>query len=292
MSGESKKIPRKLWIYWHQGLAEAPFVVNKCCESWTRENPDWEVTILDKNSFSNYIRLDLPEEIISGLPLSKISNLIRLQLLSEYGGVWADATTYCMKPLNEWIDDYCPSGFFVFSRPGPDRLISSWFIAGEKDCPIFARLLSKHISFFRENKFNNEGKTNRKILKRLNNLLNRSDKTTRFWFSPVVTKLIRVYPYFLFHYLFERLVAKDRECRKIWQEMKKVSADGPHKIQILGIFSPLNDEIKAEIDNKRTPLYKLTWKYDHSKYTSASILYYLLEGRDSENFEPDDTTLR
>ena len=77
--------------------------------------------------------------------------------------------------------------------------------------------------------------------------------------------------------MFYRVVTTDALCRKIWDNTKKISADEPHKIQKYGPFFPLNNSIKQEIDEKHTPIYKLTWKYDHIKYIPSSVLYYLLE---------------
>ncbi len=109
--------------------------------------------------------------------------------------------------------------------------------------------------------------------------LNRSEKTTKYWFSPLVTKLLKVYSYFVFHYLFERLVSENSECWKIWDETKKISADGPHKIGKYGFFSPVNEDIKKEVDEKHVPIYKLKWKLDHRRYSPSTLLYYLLEGK-------------
>jgi len=79
--------------------------------------------------------------------------------------------------------------------------------------------------------------------------------------------------------LFERLVSENSECRRIWDETKKIRADGPHKIQKYGFFSPVNEDIKKEVDEKHVPLYKLTWKYDHRRYSPSTLLYYLFEGK-------------
>lgn len=279
MRNEQDLIPRTIWVLWYQGQADAPFLVQKCIDSWVKQNPTWEVVILNNDNLGEYIVSDLPADKLESISLTEQSNLVRLQLLSDYGGVWADATTICMAPLDEWIDDYARSGFFAFERPGVDRIMSSWFIASVKNGPIVSKLRSHYCAFFLKNEFNIKGKRKQKILRRLERILNKSEKTTRFWFSPIVTKIFKVCPYFIFHYMFERLVSKDSECKTIWKNTKKVSADLPHRIQRAGIFSPLNEEYKAEIDERHVPVYKLTWKYDHHKYGPSSLLHYLLEGR-------------
>ena len=53
---------------------------------------------------------------------------IRIEILHLHGGVWADATTICAKPLDEWLPERMGTGFFAFERPAQDRMIASWFL--------------------------------------------------------------------------------------------------------------------------------------------------------------------
>jgi hypothetical protein len=250
-------------------------------DSWVQMNPSWDVIILDNDNLEKYVELDVPDKILDNLSLNHKSDLVRLLLLSRYGGVWADATTFCMSPLNEWIDDYAISGFFCFHKPVRGSLMASWFIAAEKECPIVLELTERLRSFWLNNEFDVSTGFKRRIVRLLRAILNRSHKTTKYWFSPLVVKLLKVYPYRVIHFLFERVVSTDPECRSIWERTRKVSADGPHRIQRSGFFSPPNEDIKREIDEKRFPVYKLTWKYDHGKYSSSTLIYYLLEGRNT-----------
>lgn len=269
-------IPRRIWLLWFQGISKAPLLVRRCVDSWIAMNPGWDVTILDESNLSEFIYLDLPEHCLAGHSPAHRADLIRLHLLSEYGGVWADATTYCMKPLDEWVDACAESGFFAFNKPGRDRLISNWFLVAEKGCPLVVKLKDRMTAFFRDNQFRIDtrfGITRRLLAK----VLNRTARTTRYWFSPVVTKLLKVYPYFVFHYMFERLIAEDQECGEIWRQTKKISAHGPHKIQFRGMFSPLTEDMKKEIDERKVAVYKLDWRYDERNYAPSTLLYYLLE---------------
>ena len=70
------------------------------------------------------------------LPQRFHADVLRLQLLSEHGGVWADATILCHRPLDAWLPLMAAQGFFTFTDPGPDRLVSSWFIASQARGPI------------------------------------------------------------------------------------------------------------------------------------------------------------
>lgn len=151
-----KSIPKKLWIYWAQGESESPLIVQKCISSWRKHNPDWEITILDANNLKQYVQFPTLSE---SLPLRYHANLLRTKLLNQYGGVWADATTYCHRPLSEWLPLVSNSGLFMFGNAAQDRDIENWFIASTKNNPLihswqnrlekyYLKMKRKHPSYF------------------------------------------------------------------------------------------------------------------------------------------------
>lgn len=130
-----KTIPKRVWIYWAQGEVNSPFVVQECIDSWRKHNPDWEIKVLDENNLASFVELP---ELPNMLPVRYQANLLRTMLLKQYGGVWADATTYCHRPLNEWLPLLANSGFFMFTNPTQDRDIENWFIASSINHPLIA----------------------------------------------------------------------------------------------------------------------------------------------------------
>lgn len=272
-------LPKKIWMYWEQGEEQAPFLVKKCIASWKIENPDWEVIVLDRVSLENYIDISVHGDIWSTLPVEKVSNLIRMILLDQYGGVWADATAFCVKPLTSWLFQTNHLGFFVFNRPGKTRLISNWFIASEPNNLLLSSLLNKYIAFFTQNKFLQSGKLKQFLLKRLSFFFNRNIRTTRYWMSPFVLKIFRVHPYWIHHFMFADLVAKDPACYEIWNASVKLSGKTPHTLFRYGMLNPPNLAILEKLKSEDAPVYKLTWKYDEDLYTEGSLLHYLFEGK-------------
>ncbi len=127
------EIPKFIWIYWEQGEKQAPFLVKSCINRWRNINSDWEVIILNKDNLAEYINLP---KLPNYLPVRYQANLLRTMLLNKYGGVWVDATTYCHRPLSEWLPLLASSGFFMFSNPAEDRDIENWFIASTKSNPL------------------------------------------------------------------------------------------------------------------------------------------------------------
>ncbi len=274
----NEKIPRKLWTLWYQGLSNAPYVVQKCFESWLKKNPTWDVVLIDSSNVNNYVDLKVPENILENLSKVHQSELVRLAILSKYGGVWADVTTFCTKPLDDWIDDYSTSGFFAFHKPGPDRLMENWFMASTKENPLILKLNDRISEYWIENDF---PKLTRWQFKIINKYLVRffcmSTKTTKYWFSPIFTKYLKIYPYFVLFYMFERVVSTDPESQSIWENTKKISAKLPLLIWKKGLLSSPTKSILKQMNSEYIPLFKVTYRYDNEKYSPDTLLYYLIE---------------
>lgn len=126
-------VPRILWLHWAQGLESAPPVVQFCMESWRRHNPNWDIRIIDAEAAAALVPLD---DVSPSLPHRYRANALRLRLLRTHGGIWADATTWCHRPLDEWLPLVGASGFFVFSPAGPSRQLDNWFIASMPEHPL------------------------------------------------------------------------------------------------------------------------------------------------------------
>ncbi len=278
MEVESCSIPRIIWIMWYQGFDEAPEVVQKCLASWKKYNPTWKIISLDKNNLENNINLrDVVDIHRKDISIQEVSNIVRINLLAKYGGVWVDATCFCCQSLDDWIDYYASSGFFAFNKPGRDRLLSNWFLASGKNCYLTAVMCRENNLFWSSNYFTNQQSNYGRItVWILAKVLNRNSYTTRWWFSFLILKVFKVYPYFTVHYLFSEIIRKDDLCKKIWNETRKISADIPHKLQRVGLLQALPEEIKEDIDSRKAPLYKLTWKHNKSAYPKGCILDYLL----------------
>jgi len=126
---EDISIPKKIWFLWLQGLSRAPDIVRSCYQSWEKHNPEWELNILDENNLEYYVNIkSIVCDNYSTITPQALSDIVRINLLNKYGGVWVDATCYCCKPLNSWLPQYSTAGFFAFDlfKPGKDRLISSF----------------------------------------------------------------------------------------------------------------------------------------------------------------------
>jgi oligoribonuclease (3'-5' exoribonuclease) len=272
----SDKLPKIIWMMWLQGLDNAPEVVQACYRSWVELNPGWQVIFLDETSVHDYVEVKHIFAAGNNMQIQAHSDVIRIHLLARHGGVWVDATCLCRKSLDTWLPEATRSGFFAFSRPSKIKLMDNWFMAAHRDCYLTQKLREEADAYW----LSNTGLTRHRntwLSKTLKLFLDNSVATTRYWFSYPVRKFAKAYPYAWFQFLFSKLVADDARFRKIWDDAPKISADLPHRVQHLGMFKPLTEASKQEIDNDVSPLYKLTWKRKADTNTENSLLHYVLQ---------------
>ena len=108
-----------IWQYWAQGVKEEklPEVVRLCYTSINRHRGDYQVIRLSDQTYREYI--DLPEVISVArethpeMSVAYFSDILRLALLSVYGGVWLDSTIFMAGPFEP---SYADLEFFMFQR--------------------------------------------------------------------------------------------------------------------------------------------------------------------------------
>lgn len=95
-----------IWVFWMQGMERAPGVVRACVDSIVKHANGRRVMILDETNWYSYVKIPnwFLELINNGtVSLTFFSDVLRMKLLSEYGGTWIDATVFLTKPLPEFI---------------------------------------------------------------------------------------------------------------------------------------------------------------------------------------------
>jgi hypothetical protein len=170
------------------------------------------------------------------------SDRIRMELLRRHGGVWADATCYCLQPLEEWLPSkLAPAGFFAFDRPAPDRMLSSWFLAASKGNYIVEQWRRLTREYWAD----------------------RNERDHYFWF----------------HRLFEQGYRSDTQFKAMWDATPKVPADGPHYYvpYHLKLTRPATAMDQLLIRNAAVPLLKLTHKLRPNEHQSNSVLHTLCD---------------
>lgn len=263
-------------MYWMQGEAQAPLLVRKCIASWQRHNPDWEITVLDQQSANNLVDLsEFANRDDMGVQMT--SDILRMQLLKTYGGVWVDASLYCIKPLDEWLPEYLHDNFFAFSSKRNDRLMTNWFLAGTGDSQTLNVWLDHTLSYWRDNKFTSAGYWSKQIVRKLMSLRKRNKITNEFWFSSFVCRFLKVRPYPINMYLFEKALDGHAELKSAWLKRPALYDDAAEHLQnVLKMNGPQTEESKNYLLQSVTPVHKLNWRQDQGSVTPGSNFEFLL----------------
>lgn len=214
-----------VWICWFQGIENAPKIVKFCYQSVKDNLVGKEIKLITKDNiynyveFPNYIKEKWEMGIISD---AHMSDLLRLELLDKYGGLWLDATVLCSNTINNIPRYIFDSYLFLYQQLKPGRdgsciYISSWLISS---------------------------KTNNKIIKGTKYLL------YKYWKNN--DKLI---DYFLLHHFMSIVL---EYYNNEWKKIIPVDNSTCHILQ-LRQFDKYDERIWQSIKDQ-TPFHKLTYK--------------------------------
>lgn len=109
-----------IWICWFQGEKCMPPIVRGCYNSVKRHAGLHPVKLITIANYKEYVTI--PQYIITKLDNKEISythfsDIIRNNLLADYGGIWLDATIYLTDKLKGWdksfysIKQNCPNDY-------------------------------------------------------------------------------------------------------------------------------------------------------------------------------------
>jgi len=216
-----------IWWCWLQGVENAPEIVKVCLNS-VRKYSDWDLVIITKESYEKYI--EIPEYIVEKhnegiIPDPHFSDVLRVALLTKWGGIWIDATVYltggnllkeieteelfCYKHLMRGMD----SNFIV---------ASNWLIKCNPGNPIMEDLKNMLFSYWKRE-------------------------------SKLCT-------YFLFHFLF---TIASRKHMDMWNNVPSISNVPPHIFQT-ELMVPYSAKRWHELCSM-SDVHKLTYKFQRPR---------------------------
>lgn len=141
---ESEQLPsgmRKIvWMYWEQGLEHLRTVAgdrtkkyaadSRCVDAMIHLNPNWKVIVLDKMSASSDLAPLFDSLMQDKTTASRIrprmrANILRLELLSRYGGVWSDTSNCPFQELDTFVPKWLGTNPEAFFSPRSELSFSS-----------------------------------------------------------------------------------------------------------------------------------------------------------------------
>ncbi len=229
LSTDQIDLPLPLWQYWHQGKENAPELIQRCFESVQKYEGDRKINILSFDTIKDYV--ELPQRyydlVSSGkMPVALFSDILRMYLLTQYGGVWIDSTILLTDKIPQEIID---SSFCVVrkdpEKDNQENKMSCYFIRADKNSPNLNAIKRTLENYWAENDF----------------MIN----------------------YFMFEHISTMLSDKTPELKAEWDKMPYLDGEICGKLQTImdkNFSQEEFNELKSE-----TFMHKLTYKKQPSK---------------------------
>ncbi|EJX07896.1 capsular polysaccharide synthesis protein [gut metagenome] len=96
-----------IWVCWWQGEEQMPEVVRACYHSIRKHACGHPVILITEANCNEYLKLpDLmwEKQEKGTISLTHFSDLARMYLLKEYGGIWVDATNFITQDIDSFIN--------------------------------------------------------------------------------------------------------------------------------------------------------------------------------------------
>ncbi len=235
-----------IWICWWQGLDSAPELVKRCIESIQKNAGGHKVIILTEDNYKDYVTVPkwVEDKKDAGIiSRTHYSDILRLSLLAEHGGMWLDATFFCAKNC---IDEYFKYPLWSIKRPDylHCSIASGYFATYSLKCDADKRWIFATIRDF----FLHYWKTNDKLI-----------------------------DYLTLDYM---IVLAQRKDPRIAAEFEKTVPNNPLCDELYKVLGePFDAQKWAEL-TKDTALFKLTWKQEFPLQKNGCDTFYkkLLDG--------------
>ena len=235
-----------IWICWWQGMDQAPELVKVCVDSIKKNAGDHRVIILTEDNYKQYVNIPewLEEKKNKGvISRTHFSDVLRLTLLSHYGGLWLDSTFFCTQPV---LDDYFRQSLWSIKRPDyfHASVAAGYFANYSLGCDINHRWIFKTILDF----------------------------VLEYWKNNNI-----MIDYLFLDYL---IVLVQKYDQNIAKEFQKIKSNNPECDELYKIMDQPYDEAVWNKMKEQTALFKLSWKYQYPLEKNGKPTFYgmLIEG--------------
>ena len=216
-------IPKNIFLLWLQGWDNAEWLNKQVAESWELNNPGWNIHYIDFKNLKDYVNdIDYIYDDTKNISPQAKSDIIRLSLLKNHGGVWADATMLCMRSLDSWVENVINyAGLWMYH--GRNNGPAIWFILSRKNGYMITKWKEECDKYWSINDYAHE--------------------------------------YIWMHSLFIKLVEEDKNFKKLWSRVPYIDCELDGKSHTLAHHGMENNtpHIKKLFETK-PPLALKLWK--------------------------------
>lgn len=150
------QFPRILWTYWDGNIEDASVLVKLCLNNMMHYSKasGWEFRFVTKSNYSHFLSpktkvvLEKLQQQTKLSPTS-FSDIMRLLLLHDNGGLYLDASTLLYRNLS-WIDSHSEHQFFdnkVTNDPEMILFTSNYYKGGDRTVVYDEQLLQNIIIY-------------------------------------------------------------------------------------------------------------------------------------------------
>ena len=238
------RIPAKIWVYWWDGLDNAPPIVKGCVRSIKRNCKGYEYQFIDKENINDY--LTIPSSLLLKhekgiIGKAHFSDIVRMMLLAKYGGIWMDATLFCSREIPSEIMDkafYSCKKEWTPLDPAHGRW-SGWMVGGIPNYRFF-RFMRDALEAYWENHD-----------------------------EPI--------EYLMMDYLFSIAYSEFPELKNEVDELE------PQNIARDELMKKLNEPFDLTFFNQKTFVFKMSYRYGRPVETTnkkePTFYYYIVNGK-------------
>ena len=130
-------IPKIIHYCWF-GRGEKPELAKKCIDSWQRLCPDFEIREWNEDN-CDYLPMPFMAEAYAAKKYAFVSDVMRLLVLEQYGGVYFDTDVEVVRDISPLMDD---EGFIGFEN---DQYVASGLtIASVPHHPVVQAMIEEY----------------------------------------------------------------------------------------------------------------------------------------------------
>lgn len=128
-------IPKKLHFIWIGDESKMP---KECIHTWISHNSDYDYHIWDNNSIKDvrWTNSKQLHEMLDKKDYAGASDIMRYEILYNHGGIYVDADSYCMKPLEDWLLE-CEAFACWEQEIVRNNLISNGYLGGVQEADVW-----------------------------------------------------------------------------------------------------------------------------------------------------------
>lgn len=122
------KIPKIIHFIW---VGTKPFPFDKNIKIWKSYHSDWKFNLWTDSN----IPLLYNQDIYNKVPIEAIkADILRIELLYNYGGIYIDVDSWCLKSINPLIDNLT---LFSSTTRGKSRRVNNGFLGSVINHPAY-----------------------------------------------------------------------------------------------------------------------------------------------------------